>query len=718
MPATSRTFSESWFRIADQSIWLRPYVRVHRQFFRGEKWYILEDPYSNTFFRLKPSAYDFVIRLGPGKTVETVWKESLASGGENAPGQEEAIQLLAQLYHANLLHYRCSSDSLVLFERFRQQREMQVKSRLLTFMFPRITLLDPDRFIVKTLPWVRFALGRWAVVVWALCLLFAGKCVVENFSEAADQAQALLAPSNILWLYAGLVLIKTLHEFGHAYVCRLFGGEVHRMGISLLIFTPVPFVDATSSWALRSRRDRILVVAAGMMVELFVAAVCAILWSYSRPGLFHSVCYNIMFIGSMSTLLFNGNPLLWFDGYFILSDLLDIPNLHPRSRGQLQHVVETYLLGNRQSVSFARSRSESVQLVVFVLASVLYRIVIFTSIVFFVSSQMLIVGAILAVLFVVAWGIVPVFKFVRYLFVSPRLARSRWRAVGVTAAVALAAWGLFRFVPVPAGFRASGVTQASTFHRIYARTRGALAESRVTSGTMLAAGDTIAVLENPFIDGVLAQINAQEEEIAVRQRKALKENQADLKPLAGLADALAEQKRQILEDKKNLVIRAPGPGVWGGADLGQLKGVWLMKGTELGLVVGKDGYEFVAVVSQSEASRLFDRRIRRAEVRLVGQSDRTIPVSNLNIIPVEQKRLPSATLGWQTGGEVVTDISDPAGLRTGEPFFQVIATLDRRDDVVLRHGLTGQIRFQLPAEPLLPRMTRLVRQTLQTKYGW
>ena len=166
----------------------------------------------------------------------------------------------------------------------------------------------------------------------------------------------MLAPGNLVLLYLGMVVIKTLHEFGHALFCRKFGGEVHVMGVMLMIFTPMPYVDATSSWSFRQRSKRVLVGAAGMIVELFVAALATFLWARTGPGTLHTLAYNMMFVASVSTLIFNINPLLRFDGYYILSDLLEIPNLNQRAIGQLRHLAESKLFGVKPSESPAGTR--------------------------------------------------------------------------------------------------------------------------------------------------------------------------------------------------------------------------------------------------------------------------------------------------------------------------------------------------------------------------
>ena len=354
-----KTFSESWYRVANQKICLRPAINVRRQNFRGERWIVLENPFSNQYFRLRPAAYEFVSRLRPDCTVEQVWQQCLNRFPDTAPSQEAVIQLLSQLYFSNLLQYDLAADSAQLFERYKKRKQREIGFRFLNIMFMRFPLLDPDRFLVRTMPVIRKLISPFGAFLWLFVVGFGVKIAVDNFSDLRVQGEGILATNNLFLLYISTICIKALHEFGHAYFCRRFGGEVHVMGVMLMVFTPMPYVDATSSWSFRERWKRVLVGAAGMIVELFFAAIAAFVWSKTAPGVVHSIAYNIMFVASVSTLIFNLNPLLRFDGYYILSDLLEIPNLNQRATTQLRHLCERHLFGVKNSETQAATRREA-----------------------------------------------------------------------------------------------------------------------------------------------------------------------------------------------------------------------------------------------------------------------------------------------------------------------------------------------------------------------
>ncbi|MDP7398427.1 MAG: peptidase M50, partial [Lentisphaeria bacterium] len=377
MAEIPQTFSESWYRVASQRISLRAHVQIQRQYFRGEKWHVLHDPFNNQFFRIRPAAYEFVSRLNRRRTVQEAWDECLELFTDEAPGQEEVIRLLAQLYHANLLQYELSRDSRQLFDRFKKRRQREVRSYLLSIMFARFPLFDPDAFLQRTLSFVRLLLGPVGMIAWIAVVAYGGKLVFDNFAGVQEQTQGLLAPGNLVLLYIGLVILKAFHEFGHAYVCRHYGGEVHVMGIMLLVFTPIPYMDATSSWAFRKRRHRILVGAAGMIVEIFVAGLATIVWAKTDGGTIHNLAYNMMITASVSTIVFNINPLLRFDGYYILSDLVDIPNLHSQAAKQTLYLVERFAFGCRKAIPSTQVLGETLFLYVYWVASRIYRVIVF-----------------------------------------------------------------------------------------------------------------------------------------------------------------------------------------------------------------------------------------------------------------------------------------------------------------------------------------------------
>ena len=716
MAKTGKTFSESWHRVANLKVSLRPTVRVHRQFFRGERWYVLHDPFNNQFFRLRPEAHDFVIRLGPDRTVEQVWEDCMNRHPDEAPGQEDVIQLLTQLYYANLLYFEMPPDSAKLFERYRKRRQREIQSRLLSIMFARFPLLDPEIFLKRIMPLIKLLISPFGAILWLVVVIAAGKVVVDHFDAAFDQFQGVLAPENLFLLYLGLVVIKTLHEFGHAVVCKRYGGEVHTMGIMLLVFTPLPYMDATSSWSFKSRWQRALVGAAGMITELFVAALAVFVWAYTSPGALHSLAYNMMAVASISTVIFNGNPLLRFDGYYILSDLLDIPNLYPRSMKYLRHLVERYVFGYKDSVSPAQGFREAAWMVTFGILSGIYRFVVFTGVILFVADKWLLAGLLMALVCVISWGIVPLFRLANYLSSSPRLGRTRTRAVAIIAGAFAVVVLLLAVIPFPNRFRAPGVMEAIQYVKVVNDAPGYVEKVLAPPGAEVRAGEALVTLANRELELETEAALAQREEAVAMVRKARQMEKADLEPLLKRLETVETKLMDLLVQKESLTVKARESGKWVAPKITELLGSWLPRGTTIGEIVNHGDFRFSAVVSQEEASELFAGHIEKAEVRLYGQSGSNLDVKDYQIIPFQHEKLPSAALGWLGGGEVRISAKDQTGRQAAEPFFQIYAHVIPGAEVVLLHGRSGKLRFTLDSKPLVFQWGRLFLQLLQKRY--
>lgn len=712
-----KTFSESWYRVANQKICLRPAINVRRQNFRGERWIVLENPFSNQYFRLRPAAYEFVARLRPDCTVEQVWQQCLNRFPDTAPSQEAVIQLLSQLYFSNLLQYDLAADSAQLFERYKKRKQREIGFRFMNIMFMRFPLLDPDRFLVRTLPVVKKLISPFGALLWLLVVGFGIKIAVDNFSDLRLQGEGVLATNNLFLLYISTIVIKALHEFGHAYFCRRFGGEVHVMGVMLMIFTPMPYVDATSSWSFRERWKRVLVGAAGMIVELFFAAIAAFIWSETAPGIIHSIAYNIMFVASVSTVIFNINPLLRFDGYYILSDLLEIPNLNQRATTQLRHLCERHLFGVKNSVTQAATRREAGWLTVFGITSGIYRVIVFSGVLLFVADRFLIVGIVMAAACLISWAIAPVVRFVKYLSSNPRLDRVRPRAIAVTAGIAAVLIILLGVMPFPYSFRAPGIVIAKERTQVASETAGEVVELFVPSGSYVKQDQPLLRLKNSELNLELADTRAHLDEIHARLRQAMNKDSAAITPLISLRDSISDVLKKLTADSDNLIVRARHDGVWVAPGIEDYVGRWLPRGADLGLLANPAAFEFAATVMEEDANALFAKKIYGANVRLYGEAGEKLPVAHWRVIPGGQHILPSAALGWSAGGEVPVAMEENSqGNKSAEPFFEVLADLDSQNGVTLLDGRSGKISFKLEPQPLLPRWMRSLWQLLQKRY--
>lgn len=707
-------FSESWHRVAQQKIRLRPSVKVRKQFFRGEQWHVAHDAYGDQFFRFRPEAWDFISRLDGTRTVEEIWKGCLERNKDRAPGQGEAVQMLAQLYNGNLIISDVPADVGQLFDRYKKRKSREWKSRIFGIFFLRIPLWDPDNFLNRTINWVKPLLSVWGALLWLIVFGAGLSVVISNWEQLFSARQGILDPSNLPLLYLAFAFAKLVHEFGHGYAVKRFKGEVHRMGITILVFTPIPFVDATAAWAFRERWKRVWVGCAGMIVELFLAAIAAFIWAATGPGLVNSLAYNTMVVASVSTILFNINPLLRFDGYYILSDLTDTPNLQPRGSRQLLHGLEKYIYGGRFSQSPSSSSGEAVWLGSFGVLAYCYRLFITFTIIIFVADKYLGLGLLAGILTVIGMFVIPFVKGIKYLFTEPRIERVRTRALSMTAAFIALVFFLLGVVPAPSHVRAPGVLKADDSTFVTARAGGFVDEVIQRSG-VVESGQALLRLASPDLMLEIRALEAELEHIDVVERQAMRVEPSGLAVLRQRRLVTELRLAELYEQRDNLVLRASRDGEWVAPELGEMMGRWIWRGSVLGEIVSGDNWEFLAVVSQDSAGALFDYGVGDASIRFPGSRGLELKPDQLLLVPGRQDYLPSPALGWAGGGPIQVDQRDESGMRAAEPFFLVLARVPGSEQI-LWHGRTGIVRLQLPSEPLLKQWGRSFRQLLQRRF--
>lgn len=716
--ASGRTYSDAWHRVAGVRACLRSSVRAHRQTFRGQDWVVLRDSLSSDFFRVTADAYAFVSRLGTDRTIDEVWSELIELEPELALTQEEVVQLLGQLHLSNLLQFDRGAAAASLFERYRERRGREIKALILGFLAIKVPLIDPDRVLDRSMPLIRLLFGPVGALCYLVLLVLGIKALADESQRLFDQSAGLLAPGNLGLLYVGLVLAKLVHEFGHAAACKRYGGEVHKMGVMLLLFAPLPYMDATASWGFRSRFHRMLVGASGVLAEFAVAAIAALVWAHSAPGVVNALAYNVIFVASVSTLLFNLNPLMRFDGYHMLVDWLDVPNLFQRSRDQLKYLGERFALGVKNAEPAARTRKEAWLLPAYGVISLSYWLMLMSTIIFFIAEQYLEVGIALAwIIFFTAIAL-PLLKFGKYLVSSPRLEHQRLRAVTSTAVIGAAAFAVLAGVPMPERVRVKGVLQASDFRELYSESGGTLVQVLVRPGSWVQAGQPLARLDNPELDYEVRAARRQREQLQAQELQAVSMAVANLQPLVRQRQAVEEKIAQLLQQQKQLVVLAPIEGIWSASELEASRGQWIGRGASLGTVVDDRSWRFVAVLPQV-STHLFEAGVVYSEIRIGGQQEFNVRSASTEIMPFEQGQLPSAALGMAGGGEIAVQSGDTKGLAAAEPFFRIHAQLPPQEQAqALRrlHGRLGTMRITLPDSPLLVQWERGARQFLQRKF--
>lgn len=708
-------FSEAWHRVARQRARLKPEAEIQRHSFRGTIWYVLRNPLTNQFARVTSCAYYFICRLRLDRTIEHVWRECLEIFPEEAPTQQEVIQLLAQLTNLNLLTSDLPPDVAMSFERHEKAQQKELRGKWLNFLYLRFHLLDPTPLIDMLLPLFRPFFSRAGFWLWALVVALGIKVAVDHAGTLANRANGFFSPSNIFLIYVAAILTKTWHELGHGLLCRFFGGEVRTLGVMLLLLTPLPYVDVSSSWAFPRRHERMMVAAGGMAFELFMAALAIFVWASTPEGPLNSLAYNVVLLASVTTLLFNLNPLLRFDGYYILSDWLQIPNLSQRAMLHVKYLLERYVFQLHLALSPAQTASEGHWLWIYSIASGIYRLFLVWSIFFVLAEHFLGIGLVLACFIIVLWVVMPVSKFIHYLATNPFLRTCRTRAITLSLGSFATLVLLLALVPVPHHFFAEGIVEADASRQIYSEAGGYLQKIVAQPGSHVRAGDVLARLDDPLMPWKLQRGEAQVAEAQGILNGLTDDSRFAMQSARTQLDSARANLQEIHHEQENTEVRAPIDGVWVAPQLSDQFGSWMPRGAILGEIIQPGSFRFLAVVQQEAVADLFSDTLHSAVVRLHGQSGEAIPATNLRIIPAQQHVLPSAALGWPAGGDIETDPRDTTGLQAKNPFFIVSAELHPSTDVYLAQRRSGEIRFAAAWEPLLTQVLRHMRQIFQER---
>ena len=726
------TFSPLWHRVRALKPRLRPHVQITRQHYRGRRWHVVHDPSSNQYYRLNPVAHEFVALLDGQRTVEEVWRDTLTRHGDGAPTQTEAVELLHQLYNANLLSLDTSPETEQLLRRGRERRKRKIQSQAIGIMYFRVRVFNPDHLLSVIEPVLRPIINRWGLLLWFALLISALVALVQSgWADLTNPEtfQTAIAPANWPWLIVVFIVAKAFHETGHGVICKRFGGQVPEFGMMLLVLFPAPYVDASSCWALPSKWKRIAVGAGGMIFELALASIAAHIWLATRAsaGLAHQLAYNMMLTASVTTILFNANPLMRFDGYYILSDLLETPNLMQRSMNLIKYYFQKWYYRIDNARPPTEVRSEQAILLIYGWLALAYRIFLFFSITLFVMGKAFAIGLVLALWTAGAWFIIPLGKWVHWLASSPQLADKRRRAVALSLLGVAAGVVFLGAVPMPDRRKADGVIESLSQAGVFIATPGFVEVVHAGPGDAVSAGDPIVTLDNPELITLLESARHALQETEARERQLM----ASRPEVAHLArqqyEALLEQYDFLLQRRDKLVVRAPVSGVIAGADPQRMAGAFLREGDAVCEVVDPERVRVAAVVPQTQADWApqlnAEPRTIGVEVRLVGHPSVTHAARSVTFREAGERMLPHAALGFAGGGTIATDVEqDQQGRVAARRHFVVEIepefAYERVSEGVGRPwrpmpGERVKVRFSLAPKPLAWQWLDALRKLIQ-----
>lgn len=699
--------SPLWYRYAAIRPALRAHVDVRRQELGQRVSYVLQDRITGRHHRFGEEAFELVQRMDGRTRLDEIWAAASRRLGDALPTQGEAIRLLGQLLEADLVH--CDDKRLAesLDLRRARSRRRKLVAKLVSPVSIRIPLFDPDRFVARTLPFVAPLFGRTGLMLWLVLVLIAGVLAAVQLPEiASNLSDRLFSLENVVQLWLLYPAIKALHELGHAYLIRHWGGEVHDLGVILLVFFPIPYVDASASMAFEQRHRRAMVAAIGVMVELAIAAIATVVWTLAEPGTLRGAAFSTMLIAGFSSLLFNGNPLMRYDAHYVLAESIRMPDLDKSAAARAREIAIHWLSGRAPATRFAAySRAERAMLAVYAVLAFSYRTAVMVAIAYLMVGSIPFFGVLLAALVALGSLVMPVSRLVAAFAAErapvPGQERRLRRGLAILSGIVI----LLFLVPVPLTTTVQGIVMPAEEAPVRAGTDGQVVEAFPVSGAQVEAGARLVRMQDDDTLTAAMLARARLDEVRAKIEGAVREPEVrDV--LLEEAAFLERQSEQVAERIGELDVAARTSGRWLPAFEPTLVGRHFSRGELLGHVVDPGRLRLIAVVDED---RILPVRDRTVSVEALGATgDRAAHrVEVLRMMPTATHALPHPALTTEGGGRIARNPEAGDRLEAVRKFFWVELDVSALPAPCL--DCRAEVRFSHPAEPIAFRWGRWAR---------
>jgi putative peptide zinc metalloprotease protein len=705
-----------------QTVKIRRDLRFSVRPGRGEPVYVIEDPARHRFFRIGRREYIFITHLDGTHTLTQALDGSLAVIGKDGLSAQQAERIVNWLAANQLLSLSGSAPmevTLAQERRLAQRRHLQ-RLNLITLRLP---LLNPSRLIDRLFPWLRWITGGPFFLFWCAATALAVWELGSGWQQFVHQSRGLLAPGNLFWLWVCWFVLKVLHELSHALVCRRYGGQVYEAGILFIVFIPLTYVDATASWKFPSRWQRAHVAAAGMSMDLLAAALAVLCWAWFPAGAIGVMARNVVIVAGVGSILFNANPLMRFDGYYLLCDLTDIANLYAKGLGFVYGWLRFLFLGIRPAPP-AELGWRRWFIGVYGVAAYFWRILVLVGLTIAASRLFHGLGLLVALAAVVLWITLPVTDFVRRLpalvRVNPHAGR---RLVFIMALVAAAGFfGIFRLswservaAPAVVEYRDQAVVRSATpgfVHRVY-----------VKAGDAVRTGQPLVALRNDELRTELADTRLQIRILETEARLYFNADSISAFQVARERIRVLEQRAAELDGElSSLTLTAPRGGIVVARNLQNLPGAYVRRGQDILWIVSENHKAIRVSVDQEDVDvfRRWTGRQVTVDMRRWGLG--VFPGRLVRVDPQASRGIPHPAFSAAWGGPLdVRPGETVAGPNADGPapyeFFQprFSAEVEAAGSVLktLRVGRLARVRIR--GNPR--RIADIIREYLAAKTG-
>jgi|694.fasta_scaffold40118_4 putative peptide zinc metalloprotease protein len=719
----------------------RPDLEARRHRYHGKSYWVVKEPVGLNYFRFHEEEYAILNMLDGETSLQTIKEEFQKQFAPQRITLQDLQQFVGMLHRSGLVISQMNGQGQQLRRRGDQRRRKELLGKVANVFALRFRGIDPERLLNRLLPWFGWLFTPGALIGTACLALSALMLVLlqlKQFQAKLPTFEQFFAADNWIWLGLTMAVVKILHEFGHGLSCKKFGGECHEMGLMLLVFTPCLYCNVSDSWMLPNKWQRVFIGAAGMYVELILASLATFVWWYSDPGFVNYLALAVVFICSVSTVIFNGNPLLRFDGYYILMDILEIPNLRQKSTEVLKRWFQSVCLGlELQENPFLPQRNKF-WFGAFTVAAGIYRWVVVIGIFMFLNKVLepyglKRLGQIAAFSGIIGMFVPPIMSTYKFFKTPGKASKMKRSRVLSTVAVAVAAIGIVAFVPFPFHIDSAVELQPTDAHSVYAMVPGRVVNWHKKPGDHVEADELIATLDN--IDLRLKEIsyrgefNVAELRLKMMEKQGIQDSEitAQVGAQREVRDAAQQKLLNIQDRTKRLEVRSPVSGtilpppakeeakdgterlpVWSGNPFdAENEGAFFAETDLLCLVGDTKRMEAVLVIDQAD----IDLVVPGHEVDIKLDSSRLETIAGkISQISEAEMEVASPNMTSQTGGRLNSTMDESGQLRPTSTSYQARVPLDEYSQS-LRPGYRGQARVYVGWKSLGWRLYRFLSRT-------
>lgn len=654
--------------------------------------YVIEDPLRNLFFKIGLREYRFLCRLNRIKSQADLSHVDGDDVADADVSEEEALSILHWLAAKQLLQNQKQETMQAIEEAEQKARQKSLLSRLNIITF-RVSIFNPDSFLNRFQSWLSWQAGPLFFGFWLLLGCTAIALLFVNWSRFISESAGFFSPTNVLFLSVIWILLKLLHELSHALACKRYGGGVYDFGVLFILFIPLTYINATTSWSFTTRWQRIHVAVAGIYMELFVAWIATIYWATHLGSASGLIAHNTVLIAGVSSFLFNANPLMRFDGYFVLSDLTGVPNLYFRGLDSVQRSAKKWWLGIGD---VAQGIKYSLFVRIYGIGVYLWRFLVLFSLGFLASRMFSGWGILLTIVAAISWVYQPVAKFFvkipEYRAENPAIILHfliRFILVGAVGGFVLfgVSWQKTKTIPAVVLFEEQYIVRAEA--------SGFVKDIFVSPGDQVKAGQKLMMLINEDLE-TNRKIFDLDLEIIDLQKRAVHAlgRYGELQILEKRKEVLTAQKRNIDADKIALLLFSPGDGRVVGKTLSNRINTLVYKGEKLFLVVNPEHKHLVASVAQNDIAAFQGLIGEEVLVDMTGTGVGTFNGRIKKIVPKASRDLVHFSFAAPFGGPFDVMSGKEATYQLFSPRFSVHVAIPEAIRHKLRSGQQAVVRVK------------------------